>query len=85
MAQQKSPWEKWEEIYEKEKQLTKEALADVQQYLSHDTSTTRKQLAIVLKERAEVIESELMVDNMAKDLSKIISDDPVNEGSIAEL
>ncbi len=83
MAQQ-SLSEKFDAAFEKEKQLTKEDLADVLKYLSHDTSTTRIQLAAVLRERADVVESSI-TNSVVEDLVRSISDDPTNEGSIASI
>jgi hypothetical protein len=70
---QKTRSETWDEYCEKEKKQTQEALADVRQYLSHDTSTNRKRLAEILRERAAVIESEISVDELAKDLANSLS------------
>lgn len=50
-----------------EEQLrTAECLADVQQFLSHDTSPTRMQLAQTLRLRADVIEAEIKIGRNRK-------------------
>lgn len=48
--------------FEKEREKTKECLADVQQLLSHDTSSTRKQLIEVLQGRIALIRAEISLD-----------------------
>lgn len=45
-----------------EKVKTKAWLEDVMRFLSHDTSNTRRQLAEVLRQRAELIEAESRTD-----------------------
>lgn len=45
-----------------ESQKTEKALADLQQYLSHETCTTRRQLLQVLGERVGIIKAELDSD-----------------------
>lgn len=45
-----------------EPQKTEEALADLRQYLSHETCTTRRQLIRILEERAGIIKAELQAD-----------------------
>mgnify|MGYP001614420976 FL=1 len=54
---------------EKERSETEKALADVMQFLSHDTSPTRLQLALALRQRAEVIEAEAGLDRFVCDYS----------------
>lgn len=48
--------------FEEEKKKTDEARADLIQYLSHDTSSTRRRFIEVLKERVDVIETETDTD-----------------------
>jgi hypothetical protein len=48
--------------FQEEKRKTAECLADVRQFLSHDTSPTRRQLARVLHERAFMIETEVSLE-----------------------
>jgi hypothetical protein len=84
MTQKRNSLEVFNEWYKKENELTKEALADVLQYLSHDTSTTRRQLKNVLMQRANLIELP-SANLLAQDLLVTITEDPSNEGSIAGL
>jgi NurA-like 5'-3' nuclease len=62
-----------EEKFREEKRKTAECLADVQQFFSHDTSPTRLQLALALRQRAEVIEAEASLDRW---INRIDSDHP---------
>jgi hypothetical protein len=48
--------------FEEERKRTKERLDQVLQYLSHDTSPTRKRLAEVLRQQAYLVESESNID-----------------------
>lgn len=59
-----------EERFQQEQTKTKEWLADVMQFLSHDTSPTRRQLAAALRQRAELIESEAQLDSFFAQLPK---------------
>lgn len=52
--------------YEEEKKRTDEARKDLIQYLSHDTSSTRRRLVAMLDERIDVIETEIAVENYVK-------------------
>lgn len=52
-----SATERLSQQFEEEQRLTQIALADVIQFLSHDTSYSRRQLAAVLRQRAEVVEA----------------------------
>lgn len=50
------------EEFKEEHRRTAECLADVQQFFSHDTSVTRRQLVEALRQRAAVIEAEISID-----------------------
>jgi len=52
-----------EEQFQQEQARTKEWLADVMQFLSHDTSLTRRQLAANLRQRADLIDGEAQLDS----------------------
>jgi hypothetical protein len=54
--------------FEEEKQRTADCLADACQFLSHDTSSTRLQLARALRLRAELIEAEVRTDRTLRSL-----------------
>jgi hypothetical protein len=56
--------------FEEEVQRTKEAMADVQQYLSHEQCTTRLQLIVVLLNRIDVIKSDIETDKMPSLIQK---------------
>ena len=45
--------------FQEEQRKTREWLTDVQEFLSHDTSKTRRQLAEALRQQAELIEIEI--------------------------
>lgn len=45
-----------------ERRKTEECLADVQQFLSHDTSASRVELTRALRQRADFIESQVRGD-----------------------
>lgn len=58
------------EEFERENKRTKEHLDDIVRFLSHDTSFTRKQLVEVLRQRADLIESEVETDSFFKKILK---------------
>ena len=58
-------------VEESESQKTRKAVADLLQYLFHDTLTTRRQLIGVLRERMEVIRAELQTDEALADLASV--------------
>jgi hypothetical protein len=53
-----------DEHFKQEEERTKECLADLIKFLSHDTSLTRRQLAKTLRERAELIDSEARANSV---------------------
>ncbi|MBU6447240.1 hypothetical protein KGQ24_00135 [Patescibacteria group bacterium] len=52
--------------YEDEKRATEVALADLVQLLSHDTSTTRRQLISLLEQRVKLIRAEVIGDEVLR-------------------
>lgn len=56
--------DKLDDGFEEEKRKTAECLADVCQFLSHDTSSTRRQLVEVLLQRAEIIIAQVRTDGI---------------------
>ncbi|MFH0804207.1 MAG: hypothetical protein V1896_01235 [Candidatus Zambryskibacteria bacterium] len=52
-------------VAEEEQGKAKEWLADVQQFFSHDTSPTRRELAEALRQRAELIEADVLSESLA--------------------
>jgi hypothetical protein len=53
----------FEKLAKEEKKATEAALADVVELLSHDTSSTRRQLILVLQGRIQIITAEIGIDN----------------------
>ena len=56
--------ERFDLEYAEEQRKAAECRADVQQFFSHDTSQTRRQLVDALRTRAMVIESELKSEHL---------------------
>ena len=53
----------FEKKFDREKRETKECLTDLCQLLSHNTSSTRRQLVWLLRQRADFIENEIELDS----------------------
>lgn len=64
--------ERFDREFAEEKRKTAICLADVQKFLSHDTSPTRKQLAETLRARAELIESGGLTETYRKERRGVI-------------
>ena len=56
------------ESFEREKAETKKCCADVVGFLSHDTSTTRRQLVRILRLRADMIERGVNTDSFFENI-----------------
>jgi len=69
---EQSAVEKFNAQFEKEKQLTREALADVLQFLSHSTCSTRGQLTQELRQRISVIQAEISINHMCDASDRLV-------------
>ena len=61
--------------FEAEKLATEECRQDVLSSLAHDTSPTRRQFAQVLRERAQLVECEITLDQFTEELSTSLNDE----------